>query len=491
MSSQMENAFSSPNCRCVFSYGFQTNPGSSRAEIELQISRIEEWINSLVRRKAILKQRLNSYSLVSELLPREVLSEIFIWACELGYSSPILLGNVCQSWRHISESTPCLWRCINFTPKQVGNPEYLDILLKWIKLGKEYPRTFKAPLVYWDDVESLNKLFEALVWSSSNWQSIFSSNSFGLIPFVGHELDLRALKIFEISFNTRVAMIPLGSAARAPKLREVRIWSSKLPLFEAIKLPWAQIESFASNLRPVSEYLHIFKSTPFLRRCFLMSVCDNNLGAATTYELPISIPSLQLLQMRNTLLNTCFFFLDKISAPKLEAVSFFCCVSLSCESFASSLIPWSSTLRHIEFSNCSIAEKDIISLLESTLSLVELRVISSGCFTNELIAKLISKPEFSSGFLPNLRILEINSLIGDPSLVARMLYSRRSYTCLEYADISMKYSVYDDFEDVKKSIRELGNVMQLSLSVYGDSWFHNIPRDARRSVWWDIDVSDS
>ncbi|KAJ7491901.1 hypothetical protein FB451DRAFT_1551383 [Mycena latifolia] len=81
-------------------------------------------------------------------LPNEIVSEIFVSFIPAypdpaplhGPSSPVVLGQICRTWREIAFSTPALWRAIKvFLADKKDFDTQLDILNTWLQRSRSCP----------------------------------------------------------------------------------------------------------------------------------------------------------------------------------------------------------------------------------------------------------------------------------------------------------------------------------------------------------------
>jgi hypothetical protein len=87
----------------------------------IQILALERSLSALRIKKALAKERLNSYKYPVLTLPNEIISEIFIHLlppCPLcppitAIFSPTHLTHICRRWLEIALGTPELWRVIS------------------------------------------------------------------------------------------------------------------------------------------------------------------------------------------------------------------------------------------------------------------------------------------------------------------------------------------------------------------------------------------
>ncbi|KAJ6524270.1 hypothetical protein DFH09DRAFT_818453, partial [Mycena vulgaris] len=85
--------------------------------LDARISYHELALRTLLHEKTPLQEQLNSYAYPVLNLPNEIVSEIFTHFIPVypespplvGIFSPLMLGQICHTWREMAVSTSSLW----------------------------------------------------------------------------------------------------------------------------------------------------------------------------------------------------------------------------------------------------------------------------------------------------------------------------------------------------------------------------------------------
>ncbi|KAJ6473712.1 hypothetical protein C8R45DRAFT_1011673 [Mycena sanguinolenta] len=209
-----------------------------------------------------LQTRLHAYVYPILNLPNKVTSEIFVQSLDSddvslsSPSSPLFLGHVCNEWREIALSTPCLWAKIDLYSTTVeANERCLRLLPLWLARSRQYP--LRISIIHKPHAPSLRKFLDAILPHSKRWQELDVWMSFDDIIFLCASLELPLLRRLKIGMtgleNMPYSMGSFPTFQNAPKLRNLTT-SCGTALF---RFPWAQLTSLTL---PVV-FLHTFWET--------------------------------------------------------------------------------------------------------------------------------------------------------------------------------------------------------------------------------------
>src|SRR6266550_8884824 len=262
-------------------------------------------------------------------LPRDVLAEIFIqclpevilwpYLSNVGHSTknvaPLLLCNVCSSWRALALSTPRLWQdlFLTFRKTMPKSKEAIDMTHVWIKRSGELPLTLRLNVCLDDDFQALcEALMNAITSYASRWEHVdflFRDSPISL-PQLG---DMPCLRTFTMSVRGGYTQFPFASC---PKLASI-YWSFKCAISSA-PLPWHQLTRIQlSPPLPTRELLFVIQSCAKLTD--LEITLEDDVHEYLPCEMVIN-RSLRELQL-------CIYkfhnpLLERLTLPALTDVSF-------------------------------------------------------------------------------------------------------------------------------------------------------------------------
>jgi len=152
------------------------------AQISSELARVRALYEELENQHKQLADEMDAHRrllspLRRDLLPTDILQEIFLSCLPISHDSimtkkeaPVLLTQVCSSWRRIALNTPLLWASIHipitFTPlaEEVGNASFSDAatdlrmtkrvsaVREWLSRSKDCPLSFtfgSGPNIFW------------------------------------------------------------------------------------------------------------------------------------------------------------------------------------------------------------------------------------------------------------------------------------------------------------------------------------------------------
>ncbi|KAH9474592.1 hypothetical protein JR316_0013054 [Psilocybe cubensis] len=113
-----------------------------------QLAAAEEAVRRCRKRQYQLRRDLNTARSVLSSLPKEVMSQIFLFMCSLADSpfglwmfkpDQFLIGSVCKEWREIAWSTPRLWNIVYIWFREKSWKTQIELLEEWIERSGNLP----------------------------------------------------------------------------------------------------------------------------------------------------------------------------------------------------------------------------------------------------------------------------------------------------------------------------------------------------------------
>lgn len=146
------------------------------AELDARIAELERSLCAVRAEKALVQNRLNSYTYPVLTLPNEIVCEIFVHslpvypACPLftGIFSPTNLTQICRKWRELALATPLLWRAIPLRFTKIPQPQAQQIDM-WLSRSGCCPISLEI-VAYESSPDS--KVVDALAPHHARWEYI-------------------------------------------------------------------------------------------------------------------------------------------------------------------------------------------------------------------------------------------------------------------------------------------------------------------------------
>ncbi|KAK7018496.1 F-box domain-containing protein [Favolaschia claudopus] len=285
------------------------------AELDPQISELEDALAVLRSQRSVVKERLEAYKYPVLTLPNEVITEIFVYfipeypACPplAGLQSPLLLTHICRLWREIAHSIPKLWRAVSLS---IRNPFPLDSINIWLSKTGCFPLAIQMNETdgYYDVDESSKSLFAAILPYRPRCE--YLELRLGLhvchLPLI--EGDFPLLKHLDLEFDEEPDdKIEFSSV---PMLR-----SAVLDIFAAdwIVLPWSQLTTLALHTISLESCAPILAKVTSLSECSLDLYIDD-----VNY---IANPDIMLPRLKSLTVNgdeSMNAFLNSFTLPLLS-----------------------------------------------------------------------------------------------------------------------------------------------------------------------------
>ncbi|KAF7335599.1 F-box domain-containing protein [Mycena venus] len=288
------------------------------ADIDAQIRVLEGSISVLRAQKALVQERLDSYTYPVLILPNEITSEIFIHFLPpypdcpplTGLFSPNLLTSICRTWREIAIDLPVLWRAICFDDVSVQLPYFelhIHIIDTWLRRSRSCPLSFE---INNGDLEIYSPSTLAAIHNyRSRLEYLVLHLHHSHIPTIEGPMSL--LRHLDLQFDESPPK-DLLLYLKAPLLRTA-ILDDAAALH--VILPWAQLTEL--TLSPVfpHECVSILRQTSTLVQCELHLACC---GYARLPE--VQLPRLESLILQEVDDEPIEGYFETFTVPALRSL---------------------------------------------------------------------------------------------------------------------------------------------------------------------------
>jgi hypothetical protein len=380
-------------------------------------------------------------------LPHELLAEIFLHHLELEpeddmwpfrplpLPSPLLLGRICSTWRHIVHGTPKLWSSFSLRIRgkiEQGKVDHVSFAKAWLARAHPYPLSVSLRVDL--SIKSLCRIIDAIQLSADRLQVIKLD-----LPFLYYRplVDIAAGSMAMLeSVDLRLPILYTSKATpwakritaftTAPRLRSVtsRFYEPNF-FIDRLQMPWSQL----TKLRMITGFycdglFHIFLQCTNLIDCTLeLGVWENSMSI-----LPIVIfPHLQKLDVAFTGPGDQFQFFQPLNLPALKdlTVTIFGDRSGFYPIFMEFTLRSALDLERLRFSGVNICSADLLQFLSLMQSLTELNILLSPCLDDNLFDALCYRGMDSQNLVPKLEKLLISRDMHDGiDVIANMIESR-------------------------------------------------------------------
>ncbi|KAJ7173556.1 hypothetical protein C8R46DRAFT_946230 [Mycena filopes] len=246
-------------------------------EMDAQISELEAALSDLRGRKAIVQERLESYTYPVLTLPPEIVSEIFTHFLPTypdcphpdGRDSPTRLTQICRAWREISLGTPSLWRAVCLWPRYNLPPARLAREFEtWTRRSRRYPMA--VDLEFLPD-ELISELLISIAAQRARLEHLLLHvhDVYSLPPLSG---PMPRLRYIDLNFDEEYTESRVLAFSEVPLLRTVLITFNPV----ALGLPWAQLTSLTLRCVYPRECCPVLEQSPNLIFCHLSFIWDDD-----------------------------------------------------------------------------------------------------------------------------------------------------------------------------------------------------------------------
>ncbi|KAJ7101304.1 hypothetical protein B0H15DRAFT_943641 [Mycena belliarum] len=335
------------DCRTIREH--LTAPQRELVNLDEEISRVQDQLDALTRRKAALDAYVEAHlAMISPArrLPDDVVRDIFA-QCLPSHRNPIvssdeaplLLCQICRHWRDLALTTPRLWSSLHIVlPTDPRLQVLTQIVSEWLDRSGVLPLSLSVIYSGWTDArQNLLPMLQRLIQSSRRWQRIHFE--FGDHRAFAALRDLRPEDVpmlrdasihgFEhhggwlnpdedpVKSYQCLRFLDASHVQRVSINRTYGMPTSDLPL------PWAHLTilDIAKGLLFCDEAVAVLRRCPALEECELtISPLESR---STDYVPPISLPRLRdmsILGETNGTSGTSFFAL--LLLPSLRAFKY-------------------------------------------------------------------------------------------------------------------------------------------------------------------------
>ncbi|KAJ7936155.1 hypothetical protein B0H13DRAFT_2649450 [Mycena leptocephala] len=218
-------------------------------------------------------------------LPPEITIEIFIHCLTVPNlfpspeDAPLLLLQICASWRVLTLSTPALWRRLDMEipyslPARGENIE--GYIAKWTSHASLTPLS----LGFYETVRPIAGQMDALVRQyGPRCESLRLRASIKTISKLTHPYSLPFLRKLSLTYSpgsTSHETVSVRAFTDAPALRELILGQHSVP--SMLVLPWHQLTMFTGDTLSVAECLFVLRHSPRLTICTFLYLIPGTAG---------------------------------------------------------------------------------------------------------------------------------------------------------------------------------------------------------------------
>ncbi|KAJ6524275.1 hypothetical protein DFH09DRAFT_1372227 [Mycena vulgaris] len=294
--------------------------------LDAQILELELAPVALRHERRALEDQLDSYTYPVLTLPNEIISEIFTHFIPVypksppmvGIFSPLVLGQICHTWREIAVSTSSLWRAISLDFDQTEHhPTQLHLLEIWLDRSRASP--LSVCIEYYNEDVAVLPMIDALVAQSFRWEEMelylplshLSLWSSGNMPL------LKTLTLGPIEEWPYWAE-PIILFDQAPNLATVTLFPASNPFHPV--LPWFQLTTLHGIRLLEHELVEILRLAGHIVRCSVTLMhCANDV------DIPVIAPHLYLQDLTLSTATIPYVsemqIFDKLTLPALRSLA--------------------------------------------------------------------------------------------------------------------------------------------------------------------------
>lgn len=361
-------------------------------------------------------------------IPAELLIEIFSFVCAPPYSpgdpsrynypsfsTPLLLGKICGTWRDLAWSIPSLWNYIDIVLPVARQGIYAELLEDWINRSNDLPLTI---IFRRDELgarsargwgEQTLPLFHLIASEYRRWEHI---NLF--IPHGFCTFRMNAMMSDKQLPRIRTAVLrgiggsffPETFLRDCPHLQDLTIHMTK---FHSHTMPYTQLTQLTASEICMDDVISLLQQAPYLHTVLLADI-----SAPATLPIPHIIVLDNLISLTVYNARALGYLLDSLRTPRLSYLFLDGCrVPIEVRSIEPFVQKHGPQLQSLTLGG--FWEESIAPLLSHVARLGELRLRREGtrgtaAFQTSLAQSLAS--------LPNLQCFTISGVAGpfDPLL---------------------------------------------------------------------------
>lgn len=266
------------------------------------------------------------------LLPPEVVSLVFAWACRLTedsiepwFNGPMELSSVCRRWREIARSSPAVWASISIRlPVGPHAPDSPNVLRKWIDLAGQLPLSIRVicratrkslTLTY-----TMHRILQVLSEFSHRWLDVSLELPKELMELVcgnrsGHStIQVLSLKAFPGDDSRRSRDVGCQFAIQKVLPNPKKVFLQSM-VMDSVKINWHHLTDFTASRFRVIECLKLFRQCPLLESCSITNILKSQREISNTFE----GSNLKRLCLKG---EACQDVLNAVTLPSLEKLEF-------------------------------------------------------------------------------------------------------------------------------------------------------------------------
>lgn len=417
-------------------------------------------------------------------IPVELFCEIFknclpedAYSAVSRHAAPLLVSQVCATWRGIVLSTPTLWSSLRVSIIHIDRVPHISLIKLWLDRSRATPLSLcfeldKFPPVSATFIQLAASILDIFATVSLRWRSL------KLVLPGSHKLlhtifDVRAPNLEVLNLDLRNwsqdETAEINLLLRSTLCLRRLSWSNRpswgswdtpfRDVVTTLQVSWCDITHLVFDT-----CLNLENSYQILRQCRRLVSCDlrHFAGGSPTVNLPsLTLPHLISMKIyQHDPDEGLGYFFDVLRCPGLKIVSVTCGYVLDGfrwvhVQFKSFLCRSSCSLQSLSLEFTGVTEDQLTQYLQaSNPSLSRLEVYGMGrdvCVTDTLLKMLTCRkvPIGRRGPLcPNLRALILhNVLVSTDGVLSRMLTSRMEASssstpsCVRFEHIDLVFSI--------------------------------------------------
>ncbi|KAJ7288062.1 hypothetical protein C8J57DRAFT_505696 [Mycena rebaudengoi] len=209
-------------------------------------------------------------------------------ACDKG---PLLLCQICRSWRNLALATPYLWSSLFVTTSSNGQGlmPRIELIQLWLARSSTQPLSFALDLDILSDYNP-KEVLDLFSGHLNRWKKV---------KITARTLDLRlggadTLQLEQLYLRCYQTVDVDVTLTSAPRLRNLFWGIGKSPF--AAQIPWSQLTTlYIIPYLTLQEVFYVFQHCPILEECYLWHVDHSQLPEMAL----ISLRQLTTLSLRS------------------------------------------------------------------------------------------------------------------------------------------------------------------------------------------------
>ncbi|KAJ7113098.1 hypothetical protein C8R44DRAFT_984911 [Mycena epipterygia] len=306
------------------------------SDLDVKIAALELVLGAFRDERNILQEQLDAYIYPVDNLPNEIISEIFVNFIPpyprppplRGIFSPVVLGQICRSWREIAFSTPSLWRAIQIDFEETETLDVQAALLEtWLFRSGDCPLSISLQCDHhFEGTTTATRFLRAILPYCARWDDM---------TLVLPEADLRLIEgpmplLRNLKFGPTTypawsefeegTSVPFTVFSDAPNLRAVELGHFFAPWVTT--LPWQQLTALTATALYEYECISILQQSPALVHFLVSAEFSDSPPAQAALAKAEHVPPLLHLEslILTGLSSTHKNILQKLTLPALRTL---------------------------------------------------------------------------------------------------------------------------------------------------------------------------